>query len=272
MIELPEAIVISRQLHDTIMGKTIQQAIWGQTPHTFAFMHLSPRECEEALIDKTIDAIRYTGSHIIISAQPGYVIVLGNGGGRILYHRVRESVPEKHQALLAFTDGTFISVSIQGWGSVKVIPLEAYVACADCSPDREAFTLTHFLSLFPGEDRKKQYLKEMLISKPGIPGMGNGCLEDILFDAGIHPRARAYELSVEQREDLYHSIKKVMGQMISEGGRDTEHDVFNNKGGYRKLMCHATYGKECPKCSETITRTAFMGGQVYYCPSCQMIT
>jgi hypothetical protein len=37
MIELPEAIVIAKQINDTLKGKTIEKAIRGHTPHTFIF-------------------------------------------------------------------------------------------------------------------------------------------------------------------------------------------------------------------------------------------
>jgi formamidopyrimidine-DNA glycosylase len=57
--------------------------------------------------------------------------------------------------------------------------------------------------------------------------------------------------------------------MLDKGGRDTETDLFGEKGGYHTILSKNTYGQPCPKCGGEIIKENYMGGSVYYCPSCQ---
>ncbi len=57
--------------------------------------------------------------------------------------------------------------------------------------------------------------------------------------------------------------------MARQGGRDTEKDLFGNFGGYITLMSKNTVGKACPVCGGLIQKQAYMGGSIYFCPSCQ---
>jgi len=42
MIELPEAFVLSRQINETVSGKTIKNVIAAQSPHKFAWYSGDP--------------------------------------------------------------------------------------------------------------------------------------------------------------------------------------------------------------------------------------
>ena len=84
-----------------------------------------------------------------------------------------------------------------------------------------------------------------LISKPGIWGIGNGCLQDILFRARLHPRHPAAALDVTERRRLYDSIRSTLEEMVDLGGRDCETDLIGRAGGYHRLMCNETAGQPC---------------------------
>ncbi len=40
-------------------------------------------------------------------------------------------------------------------------------------------------------------------------------------------------------------------------------------GGYKTLLSAKTYKDPCPVCEGDIIKQAYLGGSVYYCPSCQ---
>ena len=118
MIELPEALTIARQMSEELAGKRIESGIRGNAPHKFAFYSRPPEEYAAILGGRTMgEAVGY-GSQILASIEPDYVLVLGGGGERILFHRGEDTLPKKHQLLLRFTDGTYLTVTVQGWGSV----------------------------------------------------------------------------------------------------------------------------------------------------------
>ncbi|MZP54386.1 MAG: endonuclease VIII, partial [Bacteroidales bacterium] len=42
-------------------------------------------------------------------------------------------------------------------------------------------------------------------------------------------------------------------------------------GKYKTLLSKNTANKPCPVCGDTIRKEAYLGGAVYYCPSCQKL-
>ena len=54
---------------------------------------------------------------------------------------------------------------------------------------------------------------DFIISEPGVWGIGNGLLQDILLAAKIHPRCRAVDLTKAQRRALHRAIVNFPGQL-----------------------------------------------------------
>jgi len=275
MIELPEALTIARQLTAEVAGKKIAEAVRGNSPHKFAFYSGTPDDYARVLKGKTVGNARGDGPFIVARMGASHVLLLGCGGEKILYHPGADTVPGKHQLLLRFTDGTFLSVGVSGWGFVQLLAerdLETHphAGKAGVSPLGDAFTWRYFNGLFedasgdPGRS-----LKAFMISKPGIWGVGNGCLQDILFTAGLHPRRRLESMDGKARRTLYNATRSVLSEMTEKSGRDTEWDLYGNPGGYAKVLDRSHAGEPCPVCGATIEKIAFLGGASYFCPKCQ---
>jgi len=109
----------------------------------------------------------------------------------------------------------------------------------------------------------------LLATEQRIPGLGNGILQDILFNAKLHPKKKVGSLSDGDKEALFDSLKITICAMASEGGRDTERDLFGNPGSYKTILCKNTVNKPCSICGTMIKKEAYMGGSVYYCDKCQ---
>ena len=61
----------------------------------------------------------------------------------------------------------------------------------------------------------------------------------------------------------------VLNEMVQKGGRDTEKNIFGEKGGYKVRMSKNTMGLGCPKCGGEILKETYLGGSIYYCTQCQ---
>jgi formamidopyrimidine-DNA glycosylase len=274
MIELPEAIVIARQINAELQGQRITLVQRGNAPHKFAFYTATEEEYATILPGKVVGLTREHGSNVVVPVEPGYLLVLGGGGERILLHASEREIPKKHQLLLGFESGAYLSVTVQGWGSAMLLTPEglanhAWLGGEHVSPLSEAFTWDYFQGLFGQIESEANSVKYFLISKPGVFGIGNGCLQDILFYARLHPRHRVVELDETQRRGLYDAIRQVLDEMLAQGGRDSEHDLYNRPGGYVRILDSRTVGQPCPRCGDLIEKAAFLGGAVYYCPTCQ---
>ena len=275
MIELPEATTIARQMNDELSGKRIESGIRGNAPHKFAFYNRPPEEYEAILRGKRMGPSTVHGSLIFASVEPDHVLVLGGGGERILFHRSKDTLPKKHQLLLHFQDDTYLTVTVQGWGSVQLfhqseIAAHPYVGKRGVSPLSDAFTFQYFQGLFRElAEEDKRSVKFFIISKPGIWGVGNGYLQDILFRAKIHPKRRSIDITEMEKRALYKAIRETLKQAVELGGRDDEHDLYNNTGKYRRILDRRSKGKPCPVCGTPIEKIQYLGGSSYFCPNCQ---
>jgi formamidopyrimidine-DNA glycosylase len=280
MIELPEAITIAQQIDSELKGKEISSGISGQTPHKFAFFDKKIPHTEFAKIiqGKVMGNSRAHGMAILTDLDPDYMLSLGCGGERIRYHTSEKTLPKKHQLKLDFHDDTFLTVTVSGWGEVRL--LKAYdflnhphLRHKAISPLNKKFTFDYFNGLFdtlPKDKRtQKTSAKYFIISKPGVYGVGNGCLHDILFHARIHPKRQMLDLSTMERKTLYQSIQETLSEMVKLGGRESEYDLFNQRGGYKLILHSRVVGQPCPECGGTIQKIAYLGGSSYFCSSCQ---
>ena len=276
MIEFPEALVIADQMDAAIQGKQIASAMRGNAPHKFAFYTRSAEEYADILKDRRIGPARGHGGLILIGAEPDYLLALGGGGERIALHRAAKTLPKKHQLLLYFTDDSYLTVTVQGWGAAMLfheseVPGHPWVGKPGVSPLSDAFSYEFFQERF-GElkENDSSSVKYFMISKPGVWGVGNGCLQDILFRARLHPRRRALDLTEAERRALHAAIRDTLGQMVAQGGRDGEMDLYGQPGGYQRILSSETAGQPCPECGAPIEKIQYLGGASYFCPKCQV--
>jgi len=275
VIELPEAKVIGQQIAAELAGKQIEYGDRGNATHKFAFANGTADEYAAIFKDKTIGPTEDHGSAILVPIEPGHVLVLGGGGERILYHPADAKLPQKTHLSLHFTDGTSLTVTVQGWGNTLLLPAGTYGEHRHVQIDRvpplsDGFTWTFFESLFDEADPESSAsIKFFLISEPGVWGIGNGVLQDILYHARIHPRRRIVDIAGDEKRALYDAIVGTLSQMVGKGGRYEERDLYGNRGGYVRLLDSRTEGTPCTVCGTPIEKSQYLGGAVYFCPTCQ---
>ena len=273
---MPEATVIVRQMNEELKGRRIECGTRGNTPHKFAFYSYQPAEYEAVLKGRIIGDVREHGSEILASVGSDHTLVLGGGGERILFYQSERTLPGKHQLLLSLEDNAYLTVSVQGWGNVLLLHRSEmaehpHVGEGRISVLSSAFTPEYFLGSFEElEDEDARGIKFFLISKPGIWGMGNGYLQDILFHARIHPKRRVVDITGEERRVLYRAIRETLEQAVELGGRDTERDLYNHPGRYSRIMDSKSAGHPCPECGTPIEKVQYLGGACYFCPDCQV--
>jgi len=273
MIEIPEAIVLSDQLNGTIKGKVITDVVAAYSPHKFAFFNGDPQNYVSLLMGERICESSPRGGLVEIRTEKAR-IVFGDGAN-LNYYAPDSKLPQKHQLLIGFDDNSFLTASVQMYAGIWAFPENTmdhpYYLVAGEKPFAlsDAFNLDYFMHIISEESLKNKSAKALLATEQRIPGLGNGVLQDILYNAGIHPKKKTQDLSVEQKENLFFSIKKTLTEMSELGGRDTEKDLFGASGRYKTRLSKNTLGKPCDKCGSIIMKESYMGGSIYYCKECQ---
>jgi formamidopyrimidine-DNA glycosylase len=261
-------------------GKRIVSVVCGASPHKFAFFNQPPEVYARLLTGGTVTGATEKGAYIVTAIRTAsdtqQALLFGDVGGRILFHRDAATIPAKHQLLLSFADGSALTVSIVLWGGMKVAPLadvdKEIHSLKRLSPLGSDFTFAAFERLLDApEQRTTKSAKLFMISKPGLCGVGNGCLQDILFRAKIHPRRRMITLSPQEQRALYEATRQTIDLMAAQGGRDCEIDLYGHPGGYKTILDSKSAGKPCLVCATPIEKIAYLGGAAYFCPACQVL-
>lgn len=272
MIELPESLTIARQLNETIRGKKILEVEAAHTPHAFAWYSGEPSFYSEAMEGKEFGAAVGLGSMVEVTLG-NYSFVVGDGTN-IRYFEANKKLPVKYQMRITLEDGSHIICTIQMYGAMFLVEPEHFdnfyyrISKEKPQPNTEDFTYGYFKSLFE-EVSGNLSVKGFLATEQRIPGLGNGVLQDILLEAGLHPKRKIGSITEAQRKRLFDAVTETLEKMTTAGGRDTEKTLFGNYGDYRTLLSKRTMGKPCPYCGSPIQKASYMGGTVYFCPACQ---
>ena len=273
MIELPEAMTLARQLNETMRSKTIKRVIAAHSPHKWAWYYKDPEDYPERLEGKTMGDSRAFGSFVEVDAAPA--ALLFSEGVRLRYFVHPGKAPQKHQLLLEFEDASILAASIQMYGGLYCYKGSEfdneYIRAAKTKPSplSEDFDREYFDRLLSADREKNPSAKAFLATEQRIPGLGNGVLQDILFNARIHPKRKLDTFDGGQAAALLKATKDTLAEMAAGGGRDTEKDLFGENGGYKTILSRNTLGLPCPVCKTPIQKTAYLGGAVYFCPDCQ---
>ena len=273
MIEIPEAVTLARQVTETIKGKKITNVITGASPHKFAWFYGDPKGYDDLLRGKSVEtAVAYGG---LVEIKVEDTALLFGDGVALRFHAPGEKRPLKHQLLVEFQDGAAMSGAVQMYGGLWCFKEGEYHnaynegAKAKPSPLSEEFDKTYFNALITAPEVQKLSAKAFLATEQRIPGLGNGVLQDILFNARIHPKKKVEEFTADEKEHLFQSVKATLKEMTEKGGRDVEKDLFGEAGGYKTKVSQATVNKPCPVCGGMITKQPYMGGSIYFCVKCQ---
>ncbi|BBF44047.1 formamidopyrimidine-DNA glycosylase [Lachnospiraceae bacterium KM106-2] len=270
MLELPESFTISQQIEKGLMGKKIASIEVGHSPHRFAFFKGDQEKYDERLEGQIIEGACSHGGLVEIDTKDT-MIFLGDGAYPRYYEKGKR--PKKHQFLIEFEDETAIAVSIQMYGEIGVYPIdtcddEYYLSSVSKpSPLSKKFTYSYFRGLY--EDGRKLSAKAFLATEQRIPGLGNGVLQDILWNAGIDPRFDMRKAEEKDFQNMYEAIRSILEAMCKAGGRNTERDFYSSPCGYITQLSKNSLHEPCMKCGYEIQKAAYMGGTVYFCEHCQ---
>ena len=274
VIELPESHRLARQLNETILGKTIMNVYAQTTPHKFAWYFGDPEAYHDRLTGKTVGGAKALGG--LLEIQAGDMRVVLGDGVNVRYFSPEQPVPPRHQLHIEFDDFSSLVCSVQMYGGLWAFRAgendNPYYLVAQAKPDplSDAFDRAYFDTLYTPADEKLS-LKAFLATKQRIPGLGNGVLQDILFQAGLHPRSKMSALAKTDFDALYLAIKGTLASMTAGGGRDTERDLFGCSGNYQTVLSGKNKGKPCRVCQMPIVQEAYLGGNIYTCPVCQIL-
>jgi len=145
-------------------------------------------------------------------------------------------------------------------GEFRAIPGYLAQGVDVTSPD---FTYELFSALIA---KKRCQARVLVMDQSSLSAIGNAYADEILFEAGVHPKAFCHSLPEEKRRALYDAVRSVLAWGIEEvekAGARLEDKVR----GHMRVRGRA--GEKCPRCGSTIRKAGVLGYDAFFCPVCQ---
>lgn len=271
--ELPEILKISKQMGDILIGKKINNIVLTEYSSSIIKQGMSNLDTRQKdILNSTIQKITPKGKWIFFEFENNNFLMFGEIIGKFLYFQNEKSLPQKFHVLFQFDDGTKMSFQSSLYAFLTVATeeeknLHKYAGSIGHSPNEEEFTSDYFNSILLQNEKKP--IKALLNIQEQISGLGNVYINDILFEAQIHPKRKVSNLTQLEKDNLYNSIIKITTTAIELGGSADEYDLYGNPGKYARIMDKNS--PICRKCGDKIVKENVLGSSSYYCPKCQKI-
>jgi formamidopyrimidine-DNA glycosylase len=125
------------------------------------------------------------------------------------------------------------------------------------------FTYEAFSALIA---KKRCQARVFVMDQSSLSAIGNAYADEILFEAGVHPKAFCRSLGEDKRRALFDAVRSVLAWGIEEvekAGAPLEDKVR----GHMRVRGRA--GQKCPRCGATIRKAGVLGFDSFFCPICQ---
>ncbi|UCH14788.1 MAG: hypothetical protein JSV22_02205 [Bacteroidales bacterium] len=274
-LELPEVLNISKQMDHTVRGKTIKNVLLGDRCSgiiKLGMCNLDRRKDE--IVNSTVSSIEARGKWIFLEFNNGKFLLLGELIGKLLYHKDESEIPEVYHVLFEFDDNTSLSFQSSLYGFLEIDDPEQleehkYAGNIGISPDDKKFTYSYFKNVLLRNEKKP--VKALLGLQTDISGLGNVYINDILYEAKLHPKRKAVELEESEQNKLYETVVEITKSAIELKGSTQEVDLFGKPGRYIRIMDKDSTGEGCKRCGTRIVKMNILGSSSYFCPGCQKI-
>ena len=259
MPELPDVEVYRRYLSSTALHQRIDHT---RVCSPGVLAGTSPQALGRALKGAAIEDTRRHGKFLFARADAGRWLVLHFGmTGRLYYSRKGEDPPEHTACLFGFANGAILAyISPRKLGRIGLTgSADSYIASQGLGPDALEIDEAEFLAR--AEDRRGG-VKSWLMDQESLAGIGNVYSDEILFQAGLHPRLGVKDLGHDRLRRLYRSVSAVLAAAIK-----ARADPARMPSDF--LLPHRHEEGRCPRCGAGVKKIRAAGRTAWYCPHCQ---
>jgi formamidopyrimidine-DNA glycosylase len=274
MPELPEVETIKEDLRELVVGSRIERV---EVLDPGLVEQPSPEEFARRLEGVQITGARRRAKHLIVEldSEDSLVFQLKIGGQLLLVPPVEE--PRTALMLVLYLDGDrrlFLRDETR-FTRVRLLnaeELEARLSTLGPEPFGEEFKENGAEHLRETLSSRRAQIKPLLLDQKVVSGIGNIYVDEILYDARLHPRRKANTLSSEEWSRLHAAILENLAAGVQHRGTTVRlyKDVLGRPGEHQNyLRVFEKHGKPCPDCEGTVVREKVGGRPTHFCPSCQ---
>ena len=259
MPELPDLEAFRRYVDATALHQPISGV---QVKAPAVLKDIGPEELRRELVGNRFQSTARYGKRLFSGLEDDRWLTLHFGmTGELKYFRDLEDEPEYDRLLISFQNGYHLAyLSRRKLGEVRLIEdWEDFVQSKDLGPDALDLQEEDFFELL--SDRRGM-IKSALMDQQLIAGIGNIYSDEILFQAGVHPRAQVQDLRPEVISRIFASMQEALQEAIADQANPTEFPPHY-------LTPHRGPEEKCPRCETPLEKIKVSGRGAYFCPACQ---
>lgn len=237
-------------------------------------LNIPVNEFIENIIGYRIVSVKPRGKWLLTELSDELFLLINLGmGGDLLYFEPGDELPERYNFRMSFSDDSGFTIKFSWFGYIHLVEKakskeHKMFGELALSPLDEAFNLEHFRTLLKS---RRGRIKSFLLNQRKVSGIGNVYVQDILFNAKLHPNKKIEKMSDREVKNLFDSKIEVLYKSVELGGLAYERDFYGNRGRFSSedfLVGYKT-GEPCPVCSTTIEKMRIGNTASYICPTCQ---
>jgi formamidopyrimidine-DNA glycosylase len=260
---VPEGVEIElyRRAVEPVVGRTVATVDAGDD--WFLKGGVTAREVTDAVVGQRVERARRKGKLLVLDLSNGVRLGLRFGmTGRPmvdeamaiddLEYASNDYRPEWDRFALTFEEG----------GGLKLQDPRR-LGGVELDPDEDALGVDAFEATLGALRRRVLVgdvaIKARLMDQSRLAGVGNLIADEVLWRAGIDPTRAAGSLSEAEQRRLVRHLRKVVHDLLTQGGSHTG-----------RLQSHRVRGGRCPKDGTELDRRQVGGRTTYSCPAHQL--
>jgi formamidopyrimidine-DNA glycosylase len=265
MPELPDLLYIVSRLRERLLGCHVTS----ERVHEPVVLRFAVRGNLSLLLGRPLDDV-FRKSHFVVFRFEGLDLAVNP----MLAGRFRLSAPgDRDEGTLGFALG-FDNVELRylddkKMGKAYLIAKEDWQAVPGMqtggidilSPE---FTKERFVSVLK---HRRDQVRVFLLDKKALDSLGNAYADEVLFEAGIHPKTFCRSLAHEDGMRLHDAIVRVMQEAVAEVARRAQ-PIDVKVRDFLKVRRKDT----CPRCGAKLRTAGVRGMDSWFCPHCQPAT
>jgi formamidopyrimidine-DNA glycosylase len=268
MPELPEVEIYRRYFEATSLDQTIIRL----DVEDHKLLTTDYGTLTKSLIGSQFVGTRRIGKNLFIMTSRGHTLVMHFGmTGSLAYFRDDEDTPRFARIVFHFANGFKLGFlcprKFERIGLTESV--EEYVLAKELGMDALEVGSSELSEKLLG---KKAMIKPLLLDQANVAGIGNWIVDEVLFQAGIYPETRGYQLTEEDIVRLRDAIQLVLLTAIQHEavyGRFPKSFLIHSREWDDSPYADSQAHQNCPRCSSTIQFSRVGGRATYFCASCQ---
>jgi len=273
MPELPEVETIRQTLKQLIINQTIDDVnvywdnIIKRPSNVQTFI--------DRLKNQTIIDINRKGKFLLFELNDYTLVSHLRMEGKYQLHDANDPIIKHTHVIFHFTSGKELRYNdVRKFGTMHVFKKGSALNHKPLNilgpdPFEERYTFDY---VYERLKRAKRNIKAALLDQSLIAGLGNIYVDEVLFNAKIHPEKRANELTKKQIKLIKQISYEVLKQAVKQGGT-TIRSYVDGQGEIgmfqQQLFVYGREGEPCMVCEAEIIKLRVAGRGTHICPACQ---